>query len=110
MVPEVCPLLSPGHRIVLIPHVPDNTLYFGCRHATKDQHYSSEFQSYATEGDINYRVACSRDGPEGVKRTYVQDLIDEDGERVWKVLDGGKGWLYISGLVSFIIHGWSFGV
>jgi len=75
----------------------NNTLYFGCRHATKDQHYSSEFQSYATEGDINYRVACSRDGPEGVKRTYVQDLIDEDGERVWKVLDGGKGWLYISG-------------
>jgi sulfite reductase alpha subunit-like flavoprotein len=54
---------------------------------------------------MDYRVACSRDGPEGVKRTYVQDLIGEDGEHIWKVLEGRKGWLYISGLVSLIIRG-----
>jgi sulfite reductase alpha subunit-like flavoprotein len=80
--------------------MPENTLYFGCRHATKDQHYCSEFQSYATKKDIRYRVACSRDGPEGVKRTYVQDLIEEDGDFVWKMLGTGDGRLYISGSVS----------
>lgn len=55
---------------------------------------------------MKYRVACSRDGPEGVKRTYVQDLIEEDGERVWKVLGESKGRLYISGLAS-ITRGFS---
>ncbi len=43
-----------------------------------------------------YRVACSRDGPEGVKRTYVQDLIEADGERIWELISRGA-WVYISG-------------
>lgn len=44
-----------------------------------------------------YRVAYSRDGPEGVKRTYVQDLMGEDGKNIWEVLGERRGWLYISG-------------
>jgi sulfite reductase alpha subunit-like flavoprotein len=95
---------SSDHCIVSNAHTPDNTVYFGCRHAQKDQHYRFEFQSYAEKGDVNYRVACSRDGPEGVKRNYVQDLIEEDGECVWKVLGDGTGSLYISGSVSFIMR------
>ncbi|KZP05434.1 riboflavin synthase domain-like protein, partial [Athelia psychrophila] len=74
-----------------------NTLYFGCRHASKDQHYSAEFQAHAERQDLAYRVACSRDGPEGVKRTYVQDLIEKDGKAVWEALGERGGWLYISG-------------
>lgn len=47
-----------------------------------------------------YRIACSRDGPEGVKRTYVQDLIAEDGQVIWNALGLDEGWVYISGYVE----------
>ncbi|KAK0196899.1 riboflavin synthase domain-like protein [Armillaria mellea] len=73
-----------------------NTLYFGCRSALKDQHYGQEWKAYAKENKLVYRVAYSRDGPEGVKRTYVQDLIEADGERVWELISQGA-WVYISG-------------
>ncbi|CCL99816.1 uncharacterized protein FIBRA_01840 [Fibroporia radiculosa] len=75
----------------------DNTLYFGCRSAAKDQHYASEWASYAADGSLTYRAAYSRDGPEGVPRTYVQDIIREDALRVWELLGPKGGSLYISG-------------
>ncbi|THH17031.1 hypothetical protein EW146_g3703 [Bondarzewia mesenterica] len=74
-----------------------NTLYFGCRSSLKDQHYHSEWTAYAAQGDLTYRVACSRDGPEGIKKTYVQDLIVEDKTRIWELVDKQKAWVYISG-------------
>ncbi len=76
-----------------------NTLYFGCRSATKDQHYGSEWDELAKEGKLAYCVACSRDGPEGVKRTYVQDLIEHDAERMWKLIGEQNAYVYISGCV-----------
>ncbi|KAJ3727635.1 riboflavin synthase domain-like protein [Lentinula raphanica] len=75
----------------------DNTLYFGCRSAQKDQHYASEWREYLAEHKLTYRVACSRDGAEGAKRTYVQDLITEDAARIWKLLDERKACVFISG-------------
>ncbi|KAJ4484280.1 hypothetical protein C8J55DRAFT_510197 [Lentinula edodes] len=75
----------------------NNTLYFGCRSATKDQHYASEWNQYSVDNKLIYRVACSRDGPEGVKKTYVQDLILEDADRLWKLIDEGGAYVFISG-------------
>ncbi|PPQ97555.1 hypothetical protein CVT26_002340 [Gymnopilus dilepis] len=74
-----------------------NTLYFGCRSAAKDHHYGSEWQAYAEKQQLRYRVALSRDGPEGEKRTYVQDLIRQDSEEVWRLVGDHKGWVLISG-------------
>ncbi|KAF8207221.1 hypothetical protein K438DRAFT_1815910 [Mycena galopus ATCC 62051] len=74
----------------------DNTLYFGCRSASKDQHYASEWRSCASTGDLTYRAAFSRDGPEGMKRIYVQDLLEEDGARIWTLLQAGAS-VFISG-------------
>jgi len=74
----------------------DNTLYFGCRSASKDQHYASEWRSGASTGDLTYRAAFSRDGPEGTKRIYVQDLLQEDAERIWTLLRAGAS-VFISG-------------
>ncbi|TFK37556.1 hypothetical protein BDQ12DRAFT_652582 [Crucibulum laeve] len=74
-----------------------NTLYFGCRSAIKDQHYGSEWKSYVDQQQITYRAAFSRDAPEGVKRTYVQDLITEDAEQIWRLIGEGGAWVYISG-------------
>ncbi|KXN90414.1 NADPH-dependent diflavin oxidoreductase 1 [Leucoagaricus sp. SymC.cos] len=74
-----------------------NTLYFGCRSASKDEHYGTEWRAYSEERGLAYRVAHSRDGPEGVKRIYVQDLIEEDSFRIWKLLEDERAWVYISG-------------
>ena len=46
---------------------------------------------------MQYRAAFSRDGPEGEKRTYVQDLIRQDSEQIWKLVGEQKGWVFISG-------------
>ncbi|KAL5520243.1 hypothetical protein ACEPAG_9456 [Sanghuangporus baumii] len=75
----------------------NNTLYFGCRSESKDHHYGSEWLTLAESGKLIYRTAFSRDGPEGVKRVYVQDRMREDAERLWDLLGRRGGWLYISG-------------
>ncbi|CAL1697805.1 unnamed protein product [Somion occarium] len=75
----------------------ENTLYQGCRSVSKDQHYRAEFEALASEGKLVYRVAPSRDSPEGVKRTYVQDLIAEDAKRIWELVGESGAWVYISG-------------
>ena len=74
-----------------------NVLYFGCRSAEKDQHYKSDWAAYASNGSLTYRVACSRDNPEGVAKTYVQDLISEDSETIWGLIGVEGAWVLISG-------------
>lgn len=65
----------------------------------KDQHYAVDFRTLAQQEEkiLEYRVACSRDGPPGVKRTYVQDLITEDAMRIWELVGVQGAWIYISG-------------
>ena len=75
----------------------ENTLYFGCRSASKDQHYAAEWEHHAKFDGLKYRLAASRDGPEGVRRTYVQHLIEQDAEHIWNVVGKRSGWVYISG-------------
>jgi len=75
----------------------ENTLYFGCRSASKDQHYAIEWKHCAKFNDLKYRLAASRDGPEGVRRIYVQHLIEQDAEHIWDVVGKKGGWVYISG-------------
>jgi len=76
---------------------PGNILYFGCRSASKDQHFGDEWRSYEKDQHLQYRTAFSRDGPEGVKRIYVQDLICADAEQIWRLVGEQKGWVLISG-------------
>ncbi|KAG6829230.1 hypothetical protein H0H92_005232 [Tricholoma furcatifolium] len=73
-----------------------NTLYFGCRSASQDEHYAAEWASMIAKQQLVYRVAHSRDGKEGEARVYVQDRIREDARRVWALLQDGA-WVYISG-------------
>ncbi|KAH9177529.1 riboflavin synthase domain-like protein [Lactarius sanguifluus] len=75
----------------------DNTLYFGHRASGKDAHYSHEWSALAESGKLTYRVTASRDGPEGTRRVYVQDLIRQDAKRVWGLVHDKRAWVYISG-------------
>ncbi|KAI9509000.1 riboflavin synthase domain-like protein [Russula earlei] len=75
----------------------ENTLYFGHRSSGKDAHYTREWTTLAESGNLTYRVAVSRDGPEGTRRVYVQDLIKQDAKRVWQLVHDKGAWVYISG-------------
>jgi len=78
----------------------DNTLYFGHRASGKDAHYSHEWTALVESGKLTYRVSTSRDGPEGTRRVYVQDLIRQDAKRVWGLVHDKSAWVYISGCAS----------
>ena len=82
---------------MLLNQIQDNTLYFGCRSATKDQHYAIEWENHVKFDGLKYRLAASRDGPEGVQRTYVQHLMEQDADHIWDVVGRRNGWIYISG-------------
>jgi len=91
----------------------ENTLYFGCRSASKDSHFASEWNELVKTQHLIYRPAFSRDKrPEenstnlnaGLEnddanggRTYVQHLISEDSKRIWELVGERGAWVYISG-------------
>ncbi|KAJ3763755.1 NADPH-ferrihemo protein reductase [Lentinula raphanica] len=91
-------LLANDKPVICIGPGTDNTLYFGCRSAEKDQHYASEWQGYVAEHKLAPGVACSRDDLEGSKRTYAQNLITEDAARIWKLLNKRNACVLISGI------------
>lgn len=81
----------------------ENTLYFGCRSASKDSHFASEWSELVKAQQLEYRPAFSRDVRTGNKdnvnaeRTYVQHLIQEDAKRIWELVGERGAWVYISG-------------
>ncbi|KAJ7914880.1 hypothetical protein B0H13DRAFT_2232043 [Mycena leptocephala] len=88
--PVIC--IGPGTGVAPMRAVIQERLYLGAR----DQHYGPEWKSYASNDDIVYRTAFSRDGPEGTRRIYVQDLIQADAEQIWALLQA-KASVFISG-------------
>jgi hypothetical protein len=94
---------TPRFRIALIG-VTDNTLYFGCRSASKDQHFSADWITLADSGHLTYRLAASRDGPPGQARTYVQHLIEADAASVARLVAECGAHVYISGYYRFLLN------
>ena len=77
--------------------VGETLLYFGCRHRSEDYIYEDELLNYEAEGLLTkLYVAFSRDQ---AHKVYVQHLLEQNGEEVWKILDKG-GHIYVCGLVS----------
>jgi cytochrome P450/NADPH-cytochrome P450 reductase len=61
-------------------------LFFGCRHPEEDYIYGEELEEAARDGLVDLSVAFSRlDG----RKTYVQDLIAERADDVWRLMDAG---------------------
>ncbi|MDN3646222.1 cytochrome P450 [Pontixanthobacter aestiaquae] len=71
----------------------DALLFFGCRHPDYDYLYREELEDYGKRGVADIFAAFSRH--EG-SRTYVQDLITREAERVWALIDQGAR-IYICG-------------
>jgi cytochrome P450/NADPH-cytochrome P450 reductase len=71
----------------------DAMLFFGCRHPDHDFLYREELEQYSADGIVNLQTAFSR-AESG--RTYVQDLIAQQTDRVWDLIDRGAR-IYICG-------------
>jgi cytochrome P450 / NADPH-cytochrome P450 reductase len=61
-------------------------LFFGCRHPEQDFIYADELRAFAAAGIAELHTAFSR--REGAK-TYVQNLIAAEKERVWALIEAG---------------------
>ncbi|KAG8701613.1 NAPDH-dependent diflavin reductase [Ceratobasidium sp. 395] len=72
----------------------DNILYFGCRSASADYHFRSEWEKYQEAGSLTHRLAASRDQE---SKVYVQDLISLDSQMIKQWLFDRNGAFYISG-------------
>ena len=61
-------------------------LFFGCRHPEQDFIYAEELREQSDAGIVELHVAFSRhDG----KKTYVQDLLAQQADRVRALIDQG---------------------
>jgi cytochrome P450 / NADPH-cytochrome P450 reductase len=61
-------------------------LFFGCRHPEQDYLYADELKAFAADGITELHTAFSRaDTP----KTYVQNLIAAQQERVWTLIEQG---------------------
>lgn len=68
-------------------------LFFGCRHPEQDYIYRDELEAWNREGLCTLHTAFSRATD---KRVYVQDVIAEQGDAVWQLIESGAK-IYICG-------------
>jgi cytochrome P450/NADPH-cytochrome P450 reductase len=61
-------------------------LFFGCRSPEQDYLYAEELKDLAEHGVTELHVAFSRAGTD---KTYVQHLIAQQKDRVWKLIEDG---------------------
>ncbi|MEM7214318.1 MAG: cytochrome P450 [Pseudomonadota bacterium] len=68
-------------------------LYFGCRHPDQDFLYRDELEGFAKDKVADLHVAFSR---EKKKKVYVQDLIRENRDQIWEMIEKGAH-IYVCG-------------
>ena len=59
--------------------------------------FQQEWEKYQTSNDLSLFLAFSRDGPADQKKTYVQDILLQEGNTIYDKLFRQNGVLYISG-------------
>jgi NADPH-ferrihemoprotein reductase len=76
----------------------DATLFFGCKQRERDFIYRDELEAARDEGVLSkLHVAFSR---ETQNKVYVQDLLEQEGERVWSLIESKKAYFYVCGATS----------
>ena len=71
----------------------DAVLFFGCRHPDQDFLYQDELEKFEKDGVADLHVAFSR---KEKKKVYVQDLIRENRDKIWKMIEAGAH-IYVCG-------------
>ncbi|XP_017079507.2 NADPH--cytochrome P450 reductase [Drosophila eugracilis] len=74
--------------------VGESILYFGCRKRSEDFIYETELEEWVKKGTLTLKAAFSRDQ---AKKVYVQHLLEQDADLIWKVIGENKGHFYICG-------------
>ena len=72
----------------------ESILFFGCRSPESDFLYADELQTFADAGVTDLQMAFCR--ADGQPKTYVQDLIERDQDRVWNLIAAGAV-IYVCG-------------
>ncbi|GAA5969550.1 hypothetical protein JCM3765_002663 [Sporobolomyces pararoseus] len=72
-------------------------LFYGCRRSSWDFLYKSEWDEYAKELDGKFKMHVALSREENVPKTYVQQLLKEEGDRIGDALVNKKGYAYICG-------------
>ena len=77
-------------------HTGQIIVYFGARTSSDEYLYGHELEQYKLWGVVgDLRLAFSRDP--GVKKTYVQDLIKQDGDMLKRLVLQEKGYIMMCG-------------
>ena len=75
-----------------------NILYFGCREAKLDFLYQEEFEEWRATGTLTeLYTAFSR---AQAKKVYVQNLLQQNSESTWKLLEEQGAFVYVCGAVQ----------
>ena len=75
-------------------------LFFGCRYKVGDYIYKEKLEKSLNEEDgvlTELKVAFSR---EQKKKVYVQNLIEENQEKLWELINEKKARIYVCGGVA----------
>ncbi|MHA6796337.1 bifunctional cytochrome P450/NADPH--P450 reductase [Pseudonocardia bannensis] len=67
--------------------VASSLLFFGCRTPEADQLYAEELRDFEKQGVVRVETAFSRSAHE--PRRYVQDALQDSGDKVWALLQQG---------------------
>ncbi|PRP75553.1 hypothetical protein PROFUN_09039 [Planoprotostelium fungivorum] len=82
-------------RMADTEQVAESLLFFGCRGSQVDYIYREELEEAQRRGVIQLHVAFSREDPN--RKHYVQHLIEDKAEEVFKAIYEKKGIVYICG-------------
>lgn len=66
-------------------------LFYGCRNSSWDYLYKDEWESYAQELDGKFKIHVALSREPGIEKTYVQQLVAREGDRLGEALVGKKG-------------------
>ena len=62
-------------------------LFYGCRNAQGDVLYADELKDFEAAGVTEVQMAFSRE--QGQPRTFVQQVIEREGDKVWDLIAAG---------------------
>ena len=81
--------------------VGSNILYFGCKKEAHDYLYREELEAWVRDGTLTtLRLAFSRDSPDKKKKVYVQHLLAQDGDTLYKLIEDQGAFIYVCGGVK----------